>query len=88
MCTRAAPSIILTSTFGMDSGCVLLCPHIPINLICSFGALFHLMPMMGPGMNFMNKEGIPVTFPRLACYIHTGEQLDIILKIGNLRDGI
>ena len=43
---------------------------------------------LGPGMIFMSKEGIHVTFPRLARYIHTGEQLNIILKIGNLRGGI
>ena len=39
-------------------------------------------------MIFMSKEGTQVLFPRLARYIHTGEQLDIILKIGNLRGGI
>ena len=39
-------------------------------------------------MIFMSKEGIQVIFPRLARYIHTGEKLDIILKIGNLRGGI
>ena len=43
---------------------------------------------LGPGMIFMSKEGIQVIFPRLARYIHTGEQLDNILKIGNLRGGI
>ena len=43
---------------------------------------------LGPGMIFMSKEGIQAIFPRLARYIHTGEQLDIILKIGNLRGGI
>ena len=47
-----------------------------------------LCQWLGPGMIFMSKEGIHVTLPRLARYIHTGEQLDIILKIGNLRGGI
>ena len=43
---------------------------------------------LGPGVIFMSKEGIHVTFPRLVRYIDTGEQLDIILKIGNDRGGI
>ena len=43
---------------------------------------------LGTGMIFTSKEGIQVIFPRLARYIHTGEQLDIILKIWNLRGGI
>ena len=38
-------------------------------------------------MIFMGKEGIHITFPRLARYIHTGEQLDIILKIVKFRGG-
>ena len=38
-------------------------------------------------MIFMSKEGIYITFPRLARYIHTGEQLDIILKIVKFRGG-
>ena len=38
-------------------------------------------------MIFMSKEGIHITFPRLARYIHTGEQLEIILNIVNFRSG-
>ena len=73
MCIWAAPSIILTPILVWILNAVLMAPNIPKNLICSYGALFHLIPMMGPGMTFRNKEGLRITFPRLAWYNHSGK---------------
>ena len=59
-----------------------MAPNIPINLIRSYGGLFHFMPRIGARHDFHEKRRHPGHFPE------TGEQLDIILKIGNLRGGI
>ena len=66
-----------------------MAPNIPINLIRSYGALFHFMPRIGGRHDFHEQRRHPGHFPETGIrYIHTGEQLDVILKIGNLRGGI
>ena len=60
---------------------ILMAPNIPFNLICSYGALFHLMPRMGARHDFHEQRGHPLHFPEIGKIYTYGEQLDIILKI-------
>ena len=75
MCTRAAPSIILTSTFGMDSGC---CTNGPIHSNQSDLLVWCIIPFDDNGGSqawFSWVKKISIWLSR------TGEELDIIWKM-------